>query len=121
MSLERQSGIVLYQGEDANFNDFLKNPDGSPFDLTSVTEISARIANTDGTYLELLKTSEGVTVVGAAGGGEVNLAVTKTQSALLLVQNPAPIEYRITKGGLVTIIQRNYLIAVAPALYPTPA
>ena len=121
MSLERQAGIVLYQGEDANFNDFLKNPDGSPLDLTSATEISARIANTDSTYLELLKSTDGVSVVGAPGGGEVNLVVTAAQALLLMVQNPSPIEYRVTIASKVTIIQRPWYLAVAPALFPTPA
>lgn len=73
---------VIYRGEDKILNLRIRNEDGSPFDVTGATEITARFRKSDDNALSLTMTGLAVAiVVGAAGS--VSVMINQTSSLLL--------------------------------------
>lgn len=85
-----ENQVTILQGYPKTFTLELRLEDctGSPFDLTGMTQILAVFPGTDGTPVQLTYTaSGGVTVVGAAGAGKIQVAVSAAKSLLMAV-NP---------------------------------
>jgi hypothetical protein len=74
--------IDIIQGEDKAINIKLIQDD-EPFDLTSVTEITACFLKTDNTNLELTKTDGAITIVDNAVLGKIKITIGDADTALL--------------------------------------
>jgi hypothetical protein len=69
---------------------------GDPVNLTGITEISACFRKPDGTELELLKTTNGILVLGSPFLGKLSLILTATDTAELAVVTGATLQITLT-------------------------
>lgn len=110
--------IIL--GEDQNLDVKLTDSStGDPFDLSSASEIVAKLLNADNTALSLTKTANQITLVSAIGG-HMKIIISAAQSALLAVSPTgglSNIELYITIGGKVTIVQLVGVVSVISRIF----
>jgi hypothetical protein len=77
----------IVQGEDRTLPLQVQRSDGGSFDLSSVTEITAKFVNQDASILSLTKTG-GAVVVTDGPAGRFTVSISDTQSAALRLLNP---------------------------------
>ena len=94
------STITIIRGEDRTIQLGIREANGQPYDLTSITEIKIELENEDGTTLDLKYTDAEIAVV-SAKAGLISATITDTQSALLKTGNSMDMHASITIGGLV--------------------
>jgi len=78
---------TVVQGEDRTLPLQVQRSDGGSFDLTLVTEITAKFLKSDGSALALTLTG-GEVVVTDAKAGRFTVAISDTDSALLALGDP---------------------------------
>jgi hypothetical protein len=74
--------VKIIQGEDRVLTVRLKNSDGSSYDLTGKTEITACFIGTSGTITKLLTATQ-IAVVGSDDCGTITVSLTDADTALL--------------------------------------
>ena len=89
---------VVYRGEDKTLNIRISNEDGSPLDLTGVTEITAKFKKEDETVLSLTKTAGAIAVVTAAAGS-ITVTIPKASTLLLATSEEASFTIMIDIAG----------------------
>ena len=91
--------MVLYKGDDWSIK-FQYTLDSDPFDITTLTEITACFKATDGTKVEVKKSDAEIVLTNAvAGKGEIKF--TKVKSALVKKsENLTLVVVRTDAGGL---------------------
>lgn len=92
--------VTIIKGEDRTINLGIRQSNGQPYDLTSVTAIKLELENQDGTIIDLTL-ADGEIAVTTAVAGLLSLTITDTQSALLKAGNSMDMQISITKAGLV--------------------
>jgi len=76
--------LTIIQGEDRVLALRVKRANGASFDLTGVTEITARFLKTDATTLEIKLSDVGAPIVVTdAPAGRFTVSITDAQSALI--------------------------------------
>ena len=105
-----QEFAVIVKGEDKVLNIYLKNSDGSPYDLTGST-ITVRFPKTPTTSLDV----SGTIVTAAAGHLSVTLSDTNT--ATLQVGDSQSIEVQLVVGSITTIAQIDNAVSIRKSLY----
>lgn len=91
--------VSIVKGETAHVLVPLVNPDGSPSDLSAnLTEIIAKLLNSDGSTLSLAWSNGGIKIMDASGG-MIRLNLSAAQTALLRGSN---LEIVVSQGGNVT-------------------
>lgn len=87
--------LTIIQGEDRILSLRVKQSNGGSFDLTGVTEITARFKKTDATTLEIKLTDVGAPIVVTdAVAGRYTISVTDAQSAVLL-RKDSPVDFTV--------------------------
>jgi hypothetical protein len=94
----------IYHGEDKTITVDL----GHHYNMTGATEIQAIFQKTDGTFLtkKLTDSPTAITVVDALEG-KFTVALTDTETKLLLVGDVVLFEIKYDIGTATTIVQRN--------------
>lgn len=91
----------------------LRDSCGDPFDISAATLVEFRFRNQDGTVLSLKTTDAGPPVTIVSGpAGSLSCMLSKTQTALLATQIPAPFSVIVTLPGGVTVVNFPTQLAV---------
>jgi len=105
----------IYQGEDRTLKCFLKNEEGNAYDLTGVTEITAKFVGTSAT-VEVTLADGDIAVVSPAGGGELTITLSDTNTALLK-KGITSFEVLVDKGTERRIVQFLQALEVVQSLF----
>lgn len=100
----------IVQGEDKTLLIRLAGKDGSPFNLKDATGIEFRIRNIDGTVLSV--DLDSTVVIENEGGGQISVALSATQTALLAPALPAPATIKVTIASKITLVNLSTQLAV---------
>lgn len=71
----------IVKGSDRTLPLTIRKPNGDPFDLTAVTEITALFKKPDGTWLEVTKTGGQITLTEDALLGKIEVALTDSNTS----------------------------------------
>jgi len=100
------TNISIVKGEDRTINLKIVDTEGEPYDLTGYTEITAKFPTTSGTALTKTYSASGGITVTSAEAGRLAIALTDTDTALLLSDdNRQDFELWIDKGTARRIVQ----------------
>jgi hypothetical protein len=105
------SAITIIRGEDRTIQLGIREANGGPYNLTSVTEIKIYLENEDGTSLDLKYTDSEISIVSEVAG-IIAVTITVAQSALLKTGNSMDMQASITIGGLVRKVLFEGLLTV---------
>jgi len=98
--------ITIIQGEDKKFAISLNLEDGSPYDLSNVTEAKVCMKNTDGTSLELTISGGSISFVDNNPlKGKLLISIDDSESSLLKKGKNLDLETELLDGGDINIIQ----------------
>jgi hypothetical protein len=114
----------IIQGEDKTLVvNLTRQSNGAPFDLTNITAIVAGFLNADNTTLEKTLGS-GVTIVSPPGAGQLQIALTPSDTAGLAPANGdayGNVQLKLTDStSKVTMVLLPNSIQVYPLLFPMP-
>ena len=114
--MSKKSRPEIVQGSDRNLALTIRDANGDPIDLTAETEITAVFTKTDGTNLELTKTSGAITIVGNPILGKITILMTDTETSSLetgiKVDFKVYLDVGVHPGGTRRIVRFEQLIDV---------
>lgn len=110
MSCSSMASSVIVQGEDKTLNIYLKNSDGSAYDLSGAT-ITVKFPKTATTSVDI----SGTIVTAAAG--HLSVTISDTNSALMQIGDNQSIEVQLVVGSVTTIVQIDNAVSIKKRLY----
>lgn len=108
---------IVFQNGDTTLNFTLQNCDGTPFNISSATEIAVYFPTVVNPPVILRLSMSQVTVLNGGGGGQFSCVMSKTNAALLQ-QGSISVEVRVTIGGETQVVQFPNALTVDPSLFP---
>jgi hypothetical protein len=103
---------TIVKGSDRTLSVRLQNPDGSPFDLSTTTEIQANFLNDDLTILTLSSEDLGAPIeITVAQAGKLTISLEADETSLLKAQDPAPFSMVLTtSNGMLVVNIKDQLV-----------
>lgn len=112
MSIFEKKFFNIERGEDKNIDVYLVDKDsGEPIDLTGASEIKARFRKSDGTVLEKLMTTSGVSVLSIAGA-KVRAILSEADTTSLLADANQDFEFESVVSGVTNIFKFERALTV---------
>jgi len=105
----------IIQGEDRTLNCFIKDESANAFDLTGVTEITAKFEGTSSTITVTLTGAE-IAIVSPAGGGNITIELNDTNTALL-AKGVKSFQVEVDKGAEKRIVKYLQQLTVEESLF----
>ncbi len=117
--MDSQCGVcenVIYQSGDTPLNFTLQNCDGSPFNISSATEIWAMFPTLVSPPV-ILKLSLSQITITNGGAGQFSCVMSQS-NAILLQTGVINCEVRVTLAGEITAVEIIGQLNVTPSLFP---
>lgn len=116
MSCDDQCQNIIYQSGDTQLNFTLKNCDGSPFVITSASEIAVYFQTVVNPPV-ILRLSLSQVVITNGGAGQFACVMSQSNAALLQT-GLINVEVRVTIAGEITVAEIVGQLTVTPSLFP---
>jgi len=91
---------TIVRGSDRDLKVLLRLSNGEPFDLNSVTEITARFLDENGTAVEKTMTGGDISIVSPSGAGRIKISLDITFTGSLQLGERQDIELVIVRSGV---------------------
>ena len=116
MGCEDQCQNIIYQSGDTPLNFQLKNCDGSPFDISTATEIWAMFPTLVNPPVILKKSTSQLNITN--GGAGMFSGIMSASNAALLTTGLINVEIRVTIASEITVAEIIGQVTVSPSLFP---